>query len=63
MLALTRDDGQSISLVTSDGVVVVQLVWSKKGQARIGIQAPKSIAVNRTEIHDRILAEQGKAKS
>ncbi len=58
MLALTRRDTESISLITSDGVIVVQVAWAKAGIARLAIQAPSNVAINRTEVHDRILAER-----
>lgn len=50
MLSLTRRPNESITLHTSDGVVKITLSQIKGNQARIGIGAPKSITIVRTEI-------------
>lgn len=59
MLILTRRTGESLNI--GDNVKV--LVMGVKGnQVRIGITAPKSIAVHREEIYERIKRElQGDA--
>lgn len=47
MLVLTRRKGERIVI---DGRIVVTLVGVSAGSARIGIDAPKGVAVNREEI-------------
>ena len=51
MLVLTRKVGEEICIGDN---VVVTLVRSENGKARIGIAAPKDLPVNRREIADRI---------
>jgi carbon storage regulator len=55
MLILTRRVGEK--LIIGENVTVTML--SLKGnQVRIGIEAPRDIAVNREEIFERILKER-----
>jgi carbon storage regulator CsrA len=55
VLILTRKVGEA--LVIGDRVTVTVL-GVKGNQVRIGIDAPKTVSVNRQEIHDRITNEQ-----
>jgi carbon storage regulator len=55
MLILTRRVGET--LMVGDEVTVTVL-GVKGNQVRIGVNAPKEIAVNREEIHQRILEEK-----
>jgi carbon storage regulator len=50
MLSVTRRPNESITLYTSDGVVEIHLSDIRGNQARIGIEAPKSIKIVRSEI-------------
>jgi len=60
MLILTRRVGEK--LMVGDDVTVTML--SIKGnQARIGIDAPKEVAVHREEIYERIKQEQMEAEN
>jgi carbon storage regulator len=60
MLILTRRVGER--LMVGDDVTVTML--SIKGnQARIGIDAPKDVAVHREEIYERIKQEQMEAEN
>lgn len=61
MLVITRLTNETITIDTADGLIVVMLVEARQGRARIGVKAPAHVAVDRTEVRQRILAEQ-KAK-
>jgi len=56
MLILTRRVGET--LMVGDEVTVTVL-GVKGNQVRIGVNAPKEVAVHREEIYDRIKQEQG----
>ena len=56
MLILTRRVGETV--VIGDEVTVTVL-GIKGNQVRIGVKAPKSVAVHREEIFDRIRVERG----
>ncbi len=58
MLVLSRKPQETI--VVGEDVKISVLTVSGK-QVRIGIEAPKNVAVNREEIHKRIQASQGQA--
>lgn len=54
MLCLTRQDGQAIILTTASGErIVVQVAEIKRGripQVRIGIEADRSVTIDRLEV-------------
>lgn len=54
MLVLTRKLGQSIVIGDEIEVVVLEV---RGEQVRIGIRAPKTVAVHRKEIYDQIQEE------
>ena len=54
MLVLTRHKGERICI--GDGIVVT-VVAAQRGKARIGIEAPPEVAVDREEIRVRKIAE------
>lgn len=54
MLVLTRKVNQSIIIGDSVEVVVLEV---RGEQVRIGIRAPREVAVHRKEIYDQILVE------
>jgi len=57
MLILTRRIGETLNIGDDVQVTVLGI---KGNQARIGINAPKSVPVHREEIYKRIKAEQAK---
>ena len=60
MLILTRRVGETLMIGNDVSVTVLGV---KGNQVRIGVDAPKEIAVHREEIFRRIQAEQDGAKS
>jgi len=55
MLVLTRGIGEQIVI---DGNIVVTIVSIDGNKARLGIQAPRSVRVDRAEVHQRRLGEK-----
>ena len=56
MLVLTRRKNESI--VIGDNIVVM-VVGIQGDKVRLGIQAPKDVAVNRREVYDAIKRSEG----
>lgn len=55
MLVLTRSSGEKLRIGND---VIVTVIAVKGGQVRIGIDAPKEVAVHREEIHQKIQREK-----
>jgi carbon storage regulator len=51
MLVLSRKKGESI-VVRDD--IIVTVVDLRNGKVRLGIEAPREVAVHRTEVYDKI---------
>ena len=58
MLILGRRRGERITIQTSDGIITVMPVMFDGDQVRIGIDAPKHIAVDRHEVYLRKRQEE-----
>lgn len=56
MLILTRRPGETVMIGGEE--VTVTILGVKGNQVRVGIKAPKSVAVHREEIYKRIKREQ-----
>jgi carbon storage regulator len=56
MLVLTRRVGESIVIADEIRVTVVSV---RGDRIRLGIEAPRSVCIERQEVHDRRLAEAG----
>jgi len=54
MLILTRKPGETITIGDN---IHIRVLGVKGGQVRIGVDAPREIAVNREEVHARVQAE------
>ena len=64
MLVLTRKTGQSIVLPSIGVTITVEKKWGTDDYVSIGIDAPRDIAVHRSEVWDTICRERnGKAVS
>lgn len=55
MLVLTRSIGERLFI--QDGEIKIQVLEVKGNQVRIGIEAPKHIAIHREEVFERIKSE------
>lgn len=63
MLILTRRIGETLMAETEDGTLITVTVLGVKGnQVRLGVNAPKEIAVHREEIYHRIQQEKARKK-
>jgi carbon storage regulator len=56
MLILTRRNAES--LIIGEGEITLTVLGIKGNQVRIGVQAPKEVAVHREEIYQRIKNEK-----
>jgi carbon storage regulator len=61
MLLLSRRSGQSI--IIGDHEIVLRIIDMRHGVVRLGIEAPKNVAVHREEVYVRILKERAEAMS
>ena len=59
MLILTRRVGESVMIGDN---VTVTVLGVKGNQVRLGVNAPRDVAVHREEIYERIKTESGAAE-
>ena len=52
MLVLGRREGESLTLATKSGEVVVTLGQARPGQVRLGVDAPDDVTITRSEIQE-----------
>ena len=60
MLNLTRRVGETLNIGEE---ITVTVLGVKGNQVRIGVNAPKDVAVHREEIHDRLIRSGGQPHS
>lgn len=58
MLVLTRKPGESIRIGDDVKLTIVEIDGSN---VKVGIEAPKSVAIHREEVYQKILAENKQA--
>ncbi|MFZ5571700.1 MAG: carbon storage regulator CsrA [Thermodesulfobacteriota bacterium] len=58
MLVLTRKVGERIQIGDD---IVVSILEISKGNVRLGVEAPKRVAIHRHEVYERIQEENLKA--
>ena len=58
MLILTRKIGEAIAINDNITVTVIEM---KGGQVKLGIEAPRHVAIHREEVLSRILEENKRA--
>lgn len=58
MLVLTRKKGESIVI---NGNITVKFLGNSRGEARIGVEAPRDIEVHREEVYLRAKGNQNAA--
>ena len=64
ILSLARNAGERVVIVAPSGErLFVDVVRIQHGQVKLGFHAPRSYAVNRAEIQERIDAERAAGKS
>lgn len=63
MLILTRRAGETLIIGEGADQITVAVTNINGGQVKIGVTAPKHVAVHREEIYDRIQAEKQHAKA
>jgi len=57
MLILSRKCGERVVVVLNGEAVTIEILKIRGAHVRVGVEAPKHIAVHRKEVWDRIIAE------
>jgi carbon storage regulator len=59
MLLLTRRAGEAIVATLEDGrTIEFRIVGIRACQVKVGVEAPKTVVIDREEIHERKLRER-----
>jgi len=58
MLVLTRREGETVIVETSDGPITVSVENINGQQIRVGFEAPRSVGIVRGELKNRDQAEK-----
>jgi carbon storage regulator len=60
MLILTRRVGETLFVIQPDGTIATTTVLGVKGnQVRLGVNAPRDVAVHREEVYAHLQKEKG----
>ena len=62
MLVLSRHLDESVVIGTSEGDIIITVVGLRGDKVRLGISAPDSMPIHRTEVWDAIQRTEGRVR-